>query len=292
MAWIANLGARVAPGTIKAYLCHVRSMHVDADLPFAACEAPIVQRLIRGIKRYHGERPAKPKLPITISVLRLLLPHIPDQSIPANTVLFAACCVAYSGLLRCGEFTVRKRGEQFNTALHLARGSVQLLPSPDAPSHAVLTLPASKTDPFRSGVSITLAAALDQPSCPIRALQRMFTAIPRNADTPLFEGLDGAPLHRDDFIKGIRSALSLAGYKSSDYSGHSFRRGAATSAAAAGYSSHEIQLLGRWRSDAYKLYIDTDPSRILHLNRSLHWVHPQPTAFEPPALHGSPPNWH
>ena len=38
------------------------------------------------------------------------------------------------------------------------------------------------------------------------------------------------------------------------YSGHSFQRGAASAAAAAvGYTEHEMQLFGRWRSDAYKL---------------------------------------
>ncbi|KAI0820425.1 hypothetical protein BC628DRAFT_1276145, partial [Trametes gibbosa] len=81
------------------------------------------------------------------------------------------------------------------------------------PTHLILSLPASKTDPFRKGVSILVAAAPD-------------------------------------------TRLTALGLDSSKYSGHSFRRGAATSAAAVGYADHEIQLLGRWRSDAYKLYID------------------------------------
>ncbi|KIO16456.1 hypothetical protein M407DRAFT_12813 [Tulasnella calospora MUT 4182] len=41
MEWVAWLGARVQPKTIKAYLCHVRSLHVDADLPFSATEHPV-----------------------------------------------------------------------------------------------------------------------------------------------------------------------------------------------------------------------------------------------------------
>ena len=44
----------------------------------------------------------------------------------------------------------------------------------------------------------------------------------------------------------------------------------ATSAASVGYSDYEIQLLGRWRSDAYKLYLDVPRDRILHLSSSLH----------------------
>ena len=68
----------------------------------------------------------------------------------------------------------------------------------------------------------------------------------------------------------LKSRLALVGLDPSLYSGHSFRRGAASSAAAAGYSDYEIQLLGRWRSDAYKLYIDIPHDRILHLSSRLH----------------------
>ena len=39
------------------------------------------------------------------------------------------------------------------------------------------------------------------------------------------------------------------------YSGHSFRSGAATTALKAGISDATIQMLGCWRSDAYKRYM-------------------------------------
>ena len=38
------------------------------------------------------------------------------------------------------------------------------------------------------------------------------------------------------------------------YAGHSFRIGAATSAAAAGIPAHMVQALGCWSSDAFKFY--------------------------------------
>ncbi|KAI0077821.1 hypothetical protein K474DRAFT_1707003 [Panus rudis PR-1116 ss-1] len=46
------------------------------------------------------------------------------------------------------------------------------------------------------------------------------------------------------------------------------------------YSDYEIQQLGRWRSDAYKLYIDVPKDRILHLSTRLHWADPQAQDFE------------
>jgi integrase len=162
---------------------------------------------------------------------------------------------------------------------------VQFLPSFENPTHVILTLPASKTDPFRKGISITIAAAPGRPSCPVTALKNLFTEIPNRLPTaPLFENPDGKPLSYTSFITAIRSALESAGLNPKLYAGHSFRRGAATEAAAAGYSDYEIQLLGRWRSDAYKLYIETSLSRILHLSSLLHMDHPHSIPFEPPAL--------
>ena len=58
------------------------------------------------------------------------------------------------------------------------------------------------------------------------------------------------------------------------YSGHSFRRGAATWAQQAGISGEDIQLLGRWTSDAYKRYIEVHPEHILGVSRRLQTFSP------------------
>ena len=93
-----SLARRVQPKTIKGYLSAVRSLHVDADLPFSITESPIVQRLIRGIKRYHGEKDRKPVQPITLSVLLALLSQLQPGIIAGHTAIYAACCLAYAGL--------------------------------------------------------------------------------------------------------------------------------------------------------------------------------------------------
>ncbi len=72
---------------------------------------------------------------------------------------------------------------------------------------------------------------------------------------PLFRFRDGTPLTRQVFVGKVKAALMQAGVDSSHYSGHSFRIGAATTAAACGISDATIQLLGRWKSDCYTRYI-------------------------------------
>ena len=287
MEWAASLGIRgLQPKTIKSYLSSVRSLHVDSDLPFTVCEAPVVQRLLRGIKRFHGERDRNPKLPITLDILRKLCMQLSESQAAFDHTMKAAMSLAFAGFLRCGEFTIGKN-TAFNPSVHLTRSSVKFLPDMATATSILLSLPASKTDPFRKGVTILIAAAPGIITCPVAALRQIFHGDPGTPSCPLFSGLEaGSALSRDLFIAKLKSLLLSLGYDSSKYSGHSFRRGAATSAAVAGYADHEIQQLGRWRSDAYKLYVDIPRDRILHLSTRLHWAEAEPHAqpFEPPAL--------
>lgn len=287
--WICSLGGRgLQPKTIKGYLSAVRSLHVDEGLPFDACESETVRRVIRGIKRYHGERDRSPKQPITIEILQQLSSLAGDRSIISNASFDAAIKVAWSGFLRCGEFTLDK-GEKFSAASNLTRGCVSFVPSFADPTHVRLDLPASKTDPFRKGVSILLARAPPgSTTCPVDALKHLFTVDPQPLDQPLFSDSDGSALTRVYFVATLKRRLSTLGFDASLFAGHSFRRGAASAAAAVGYSDHEIQLLGRWRSDAFKLYIDVSRDRLLGLSARLHLAVTQGQPPVPPALQFPP----
>ena len=77
---------------------------------------------------------------------------------------------------------------------------------------------------------------------------------------PLFLFRDGTTLSRATLVAHLRTALAQVGIDASQYSGHSFRIGAATSAAQAGYSDSFIRSLGRWKSAAFITYIRISPS--------------------------------
>jgi hypothetical protein len=59
------------------------------------------------------------------------------------------------------------------------------------------------------------------------------------------------------FVKYTKQFIKELGLDKKAYSGHSYRIGGATSGAAAGFTSHELKILGRWNSEAYLGYIRT-----------------------------------
>ena len=63
--------------------------------------------------------------------------------------------------------------------------------------------------------------------------------------TPLCLCTDGSPLSRERLVTQPREALSACGVSPDLYSGHSFRKGAATAVACRGLEDSTIQTLGR-----------------------------------------------
>ena len=88
--------------------------------------------------------------------------------------------------------------------------------------------------------------------CPVVAMLR-YLAVRGVDDGPLFRMKEGSPLTRVALVEKVRKALTQAGINPARYAGHSFRIGAATTAAASGISDATIQQLGRWRSNEIHL---------------------------------------
>ena len=93
--------------------------------------------------------------------------------------------------------------------------------------------------------------------CPLAAITAYIMVAKGNNAGPFFSMKDGSPLRKDHFINVIRTALASAGINTSSYAGHSFCIGATTTAAQCGIQDSMIQTLGRWSSDAFRVYFQT-----------------------------------
>ena len=85
----------------------------------------------------------------------------------------------------------------------------------------------------------------------------------------LFRTKNGVALTNERSMQAVRVALSAAGLNSATYSGHSFRIGAATTAALCGIEDSTIKILGRWASDAYCVYIQMPREHLAGLSTTL-----------------------
>jgi len=230
--------------TVQVYLAAVRSLHVFQGYgnPLEAC-----LRLKQVVKAVHIESaPVNQKLPITFDIMSKLQTVVSNFS--DGTMLWCAMLLAFFGCMRASEFTVNAA---FDKSIHICVSDVSLIDS-HIP-HAIVFVKKSKTDIYNKGVSLYIGCTSNPILCAHCSLRQV--VVGRSSESPLFMFTNGSPLSKYVFVRATRLALSLLGYPSHQYSGHSFRAGAATTAASVGMSGHEIQLLGRWRSNAYVRYI-------------------------------------
>jgi hypothetical protein len=180
-----------------------------------------------------------------------------------NILLEAMFVAAFYGFFRCGELTIQS---YFDPEYHLTCEDIFV-----EESCIKIFLKQSKTDRFHKGTTITLH--MNQTKiCPVKALcmymkiRNFRNALPKD---PFFVTNCHLPVTRTYFIEYLKNILERIGYDSSKYNGHSFRIGAATSAASARMEDHLIKTLGRWSSDCYRRYIRTSEDVVKNAQCSL-----------------------
>ncbi|KAL3873589.1 hypothetical protein ACJMK2_036686 [Sinanodonta woodiana] len=258
--------------TIKLYLAGIRHSYLQLDVstPLSNISSLLrVQNILKGVRKVQGDSRQK-RLPITYDILCNIWQCLEHYGLSEYTKLLlqTACALAFYGFLRCGEFTIC--GTQFSTATNLCMSDIIFHMDKRL---FVLHLKASKTDVFRRGVNVSINAMnRDVLVCPYRVMKNFHhirTLAGARACDPLFLMDNGRALSRTFFITTVKAVLSRLGYDSQCYNGHSFRMGAATSAAKAGIPDHLIQTLGRWSSNTYCRYINVHPDRISFAQRQM-----------------------
>lgn len=274
-AYLADQG--LAPQSIRVYLSAVRSMQISLGLPNPRDQSslPILQRVQAGIRRAHAAKESNPptRLPITAHVLRQLKAVWEQSSHPDRTTLWAVACTAFYGFFRLGELLLTSPSS-FHQQRSLAWGDVAVDDTAD-PTVIRIHLKHSKCDQFGAGANVVLGKS-GTDICPVAALVEYISAR-GDSPGPFFLSYTRKPLLKADFVTETRRALARAGFHPHNYAGHSFRIGAATSAAQAGIEDSTIRTLGRWHSAAFLQYIRSPESHLATFSARLASTAPEPS---------------
>lgn len=176
-----------------------------------------------------------------------------------DTLLESAFLTAFYRFLRAGEFTTKSRSFNPDSDLTIS----DLLLDHD---HFTLVLKHSKTDKFSKGVPI-IVSATNCDFCPFSSMSRYLLSRRSAApNEPLFFTPDGKPMTRAWFSEKLRLLCQLCSLDPKVYTPHSFRIGAATTAAPK-VPAATLKEMGRWSSSAYEKYIRPNAKDIVHAQK-------------------------
>lgn len=209
----------------------------------------IIRKLKEGCRRKDGRGDSR--LPISLPILQqlvLALPHICQSSFESS-LFRAAFCLAFFGFLRVGEFTAVSRGEGCDRCLAFSDVKVA-----QDQTYIELVIRFSKTDQIGSSSCVNVGVNPIAAICPVKGLIEYLKLRPAG-EGPLFLHFGGDPLTRFQFDSMLKKGIRATGLSPEGFSSHSFRIGAATSAAVSGVPLDTIMAMGRWRSSAVRSYI-------------------------------------
>lgn len=250
---------KIGYSAIKTHLSAVNYMYINKGYGDVISSMKRLQITLRGIRKVHS-KPQSKRVPLTADKIHALGKKLEFgiNDPYTDALLWAAVCLGYFGALRCGEFTTTNFDSPY---LQISDLSFHF-DCKVAARYAILNLRGSKTDPFRLGCQLVLFET-KQKLCPVTAMQQHLSSRQAlAADSPLLACRENRPLSREKFISLLQHSLHISGVPVEGITGHSLRKGFATSASAASIEDNLISTMGRWRSDCYKLYINTPLSTV------------------------------
>lgn len=243
--------------SVKTLKSHIKRASDERRLPWlSASDAFFINDLQRSLEKRHQDPPRR-KLPVTFDVLARIADKA-DTAALEDLQLLTMATLAHDCLLRGCEL------------VNLTVGDVAWM------------------DPHRTTADITIRKSKSNKTgppellflqeyearhqlCAVSYLRRYLDSVASligqdplalPTATPLFPQdwlHPTAALPKRLFVDNFRALLVLAGIPAADYSGHSFRSGGTTDLFYAECRPFTIQRLGRWLSDAWRIYVRDRP---------------------------------
>jgi len=215
----------------------------------------VVRKIKEGSRRLNST--SDHRRPITFTLLTRIVQLLPSvcKSAYEATLFKSVFLLAYFGFLRVGEYACTSSTGDTTRILGINDISFKT-----QENYMVVVIRFSKTDQVGNSTTIHIGDISDKTMCPLQAM-RQFLQIRPVHDGALFIHFDKKPVTNYQVSKVLKLCLDSIGLNSQEFSPHSFRIGAATSAAMQGVPEETIKCFGRWSSNAVQTYIR--PNRII-----------------------------
>ena len=252
--------------SMSAYLSGIRMYHIASGFAEGVLREPLVKLILKGqanvekIENLLGRK--KGKLPVTVSIMKLLKLRLGKVCWPMWEVrlVWAVMTMAWSGSMRVHELLSRKKSS-FDAQTTLVWRDVKLthvMVEKERVETIVLHVKSPKIDRVGAGDEIAISE-LGNFMCPLSAFKKYREEIKlkEEAGMPVFRVKSGACFTGSDLNQKLKKLIGDLGDKipGKVVTSHSFRAGVASEMAKRGHSEEELMAVGRWSSQAYKLYM-------------------------------------
>jgi hypothetical protein len=240
----------IDPKSVSSYLSGI-CQQLEAYFPNVrhARNSPLVERTMKGCLRLHGSA-VKRKRALTLSDLSIVFQSLSSSHNHDDLLFLAILFTSFFALMRLGELTFPNDTSLRNWKKVCKRSSVIV-----TPDQYEFHLPSHKADRFFEGNRIIIRKKQHGNLNPLP----IFTAYLNSCDllfplsSPLWLTSAGSVPTRNFFISRI------CRYFEKDVASQSMHAGGATSLAEHGVPPSLIQLIGRWSSEAFFIYIRKSP---------------------------------
>ena len=245
------LSRSLRPQSIRNYLSGVKMLHILVGHEYRFSEDINLSLVVRGIDRMHPHVPHRAR-PVTPYHLRLFFLHM-DKQHSLHLTTFACSLILFFNMSRLG--SVLPDSTKTPAHVFLRKECINF-----TREGLLVTFLHTKTIQFGKRRLHIPLPRMDSDLCPVQAYDRSLQAMGSHMPEHAFMFLEGSHLRlltKKIFIDTFRQVMLLSGDQDTiGFTGHSFRRGGATSAFQAGIPGEIIQICGDWSSEAYKRYLE------------------------------------